>query len=509
MPSLYQTLRQTEAREPSGTAVVVDGRSLSYRDLLDDVHDVVHFLNDNEVKPGDRLLITDGETYPLVKLEIAASYLGLTLIYLEGLTRGSRWELGSIATDAQADWTVGTGKTGVGVEGRGLRYDGAVQTMRNRPLPGEARLADTILVQCYTSGTTGTPKGVCLSERGLLAQGRQVASAMRLHGAARILLDASIIDMVGQLLMLAGIHAGSALIVDAGAHTEVMSLAERHGATHLMLPPYCLAQALRDPDLARRNLASLELIAYGCAPMDRHLLEQAQSRLDCLWLQGYGLTETTGPFCWLHHEEHDAGKGTVGRPAGGVRLEVRDTRGKPVPAGTIGEVWVDSPGNMAGYWDAASASPRSKGKIEAGWLKTGDAGFMNSQGFLTLKGRLDDVVLLGEGFTVYPKELEDVLCAVPGIIELAVAGADDPQGDGQVPVVFFRTEDNTDDTLAALRARIGEALSPIKHPKYLVPAQQAFTRGKNGKVIKQTLLDTLDEARLIPVFHHDLQGAQP
>jgi acyl-coenzyme A synthetase/AMP-(fatty) acid ligase len=153
---------------------------------------------------------------------------------------------------------------------------------------------------------------------------------------------------------------------------------------------------------------------------------------------------------------------------------------------------------MYGYWDSATASPQSAGKIKAGGLKTGDAGFLNTEGFLTLKGRLDDVVLLSEGFTVYPKELENVLSTVPGIIELAVVSANDPAGNGQVPIVFFRTKYDLADSITELRTRIKETLSPIKHPKYLVFTQQTFSRGTNGKVIKQKLIDKLDEVQLIP-----------
>lgn len=491
MKTLYELFCESCAAQPSSLAIVEKEISLSYAALKIKVQETVNNLVFRGVVQGNRLLVVDGSPLELTILEIAASYLGITLVYLEGMDKGSDWELNRIINDVHIDRTIGTEPLSDKATMHILL--GGEQTFQKTDLAPAKSTSEHILVQCYTSGSTGEPKGVCLTESGLVWQGRQVAEAMELHDNAKLLLESSVTDMVGQLLMIASISSRSQLIVEKIKPEDTFRFVEKHRITHLMLPPFYLAQALKDPDLEYKDLSSIELIAYGCAPIADHLLARARSTLNCSWLQGYGLTETSGPFCWLTDIQHSLGLGTVGQPANGVFVEIRSSNGVVLREGEEGEIWVKSPANMAGYWSTDTTSVEKSPKIIDGWIQTGDRGVLDTFGFLSLKGRLDDVIKLGDGVTVYPAEIEKLLEDVTGVIELSIAGMRDKEEHGSVPILFLYTDENKKDVLSEVRSKINKNLNPLKHPKYVVFCRNKLERSKNGKVIKKKLFNQLDD----------------
>ncbi|MGI0119355.1 class I adenylate-forming enzyme family protein [Zooshikella sp. RANM57] len=504
MSSIYQQVKIAAETYANHTAICSMDRSVSYQSLLNQVHERIHWLQSHNVCSQQRLLVTTSDTYQLIVLELAASYLGLTLIYLEGLIKAKQHELNAIISDATADWLIEDVNSTDVVFPRQRRLN--LPTIENQEAHLEStfnteQTADFVLVQAYTSGTTGQPKGVCLSDHRLCAQGKSVAKAMQVHAQARILLDDSIFDLKGQLLMLAGLSQGACLVInDVPDDQQVFAVAAECGISHMMLPPFYLAEALKDPELESRNLSALELIAYGCAPIDPMLLQRAQRILSCRWLQGYGLTETAGPFCWLANDEHDQGRGTVGKPANGVTLKLTDRAGKPSLPGQVGEIWVQSPGNMLGYWDAGRHKPVANEEIiQQGWLKTGDMGVLTTEGFLQLKGRLRDIVLLADGFTVYTREIEETILSLNLLDDVAVAAWHDNEH-GEVPLVFMRSTQNVLSLLPKIQQHLAAVLSPLKHPKYAYIYDKPFPRGRNGKIQKHELVDDVKQQQLIPLF---------
>ncbi|MBU2713436.1 class I adenylate-forming enzyme family protein [Zooshikella harenae] len=505
MSSVYQRVKSTAETYANHTAICVAGQLVSYEALLNQVHYRVRWLQSQGVCPTHRLLVTESDTYQLIVLELAASYLGLTLIYLEGLVKARHHELNAIVSDAAADWLIEDSNGTDVVFPQQFRLTlPDVENQKDVHLDASfcvKQKTDNVLVQAYTSGTTGKPKGVCLSDYRLCSQGQSVAKAMQIHAQARILLDDSIIDLKGQLLMLAGFSQGACLVInDVPDDQQVFAVAAEYGISHMMLPPFYLAEALKDSELESRNLSALELIAYGCAPIDQTLLQRAQRILSCRWLQGYGLTETAGPFCWLANDDHEQGRGTVGKPAKGVTLKLTDRAGNPSQPGQVGEIWVQSPGNMLGYWDAEHGQPvASEEIIQQDWLKTGDMGVLTSEGFLQLKGRLRDIVLLADGFTVYTREIEETILSLNLLDDVAVAAWQDNE-QGEVPLVFMRSTQNILSMLPKIQQHLLTALSPLKHPKYAYIYNKPFPRGRNGKIQKHELVDDVKQQQLIPLF---------
>jgi acyl-CoA synthetase (AMP-forming)/AMP-acid ligase II len=242
---------------------------------------------------------------------------------------------------------------------------------------------------------------------------------------------------------------------------------------------------LEDPACRSTDFSSLELITYGASPAPAALVRTAQEVFGCGIGQGYGMTETAGTIAYLTPEDHAHPVGnrlrSAGRPLPGVEIRVCNADGLGMPAGVIGEVSCRGGQVTVGYWQNPEAAAQS---IRDGWLRTGDAGYLDADGYLYICDRVKDMIISG-GENIYPAEVEDALYAHPDVLDVAVIGVPDERW-GEVPkAVVVRRPGKTlsaDELLEFGRTRIAR----FKVPR-AVAFVEALPRNTSGKILKHEL----------------------
>ncbi|MDI3336992.1 malonyl-CoA synthase [Defluviimonas aestuarii] len=342
------------------------------------------------------------------------------------------------------------------------------------------RDADDLAALLYTSGTTGRSKGAMMSHANLLSNAEVLVGYWRFTDQDVLLHALPIFHTHGLFVATnVALLAGARMIFlpkfDAG---EVI----RHlpQATAMMGVPTFYTRLLDDPRLTRDLTAGMRLFISGSAPLLAETHRQWQDRTGHVILERYGMTETnmntSNPY------EGDRRAGTVGFPLPGVEVKVCDASGVDLPAGEIGTIEVRGPNVFQGYWNMPEKTAEEL--RENGFFITGDLGVMDDDGYVTIVGRGKDLIISG-GFNVYPKEVELVLDALPGVLESAVIGAPHPDfGEGVVAVVVPESDAAPD--AQAIRAALGQSLAKFKQPKHIA-FRDALPRNTMGKVQKAAL----------------------
>ena len=351
----------------------------------------------------------------------------------------------------------------------------------------EANPADVAL-QMYTSGTTGLPKGVQLTHEGY---GFALDSVRgfpwgRLGPEDVVLTPAPFFHVNGVNPVLRTFAAGACVVAppqfDPG---KMLALIEEHRVTRATLAPAMIQACLESPELAARDLSSLQVISYGGSPISERVLAEARRRIGCEFVQMYGLTETSGPLTFLHPEDHDPALGRLlscGRPGPGVELAIAAPDGTPLPPGEVGEVRVRTPALMKGYWRDAEATAQVV--TPDGWFRTGDAGCLDEAGYLYIRDRVKDMIVSG-GENVYPAEVENALLSHPAVADAAVIGVPDRKWGEAVHAVLVGQPGAVVDE-AELLAHVRSRIAGYKVPKGVTWVEE-LPRNPAGKVLRRQL----------------------
>ena len=348
-----------------------------------------------------------------------------------------------------------------------------------------------IAFQLYTSGTTGRPKGAMLSHRAVVGMRRCVTSA-------NLEWNRWTPDDVGLLAMPVGHIAGTGWGINSlynGAMSviarefnpkDVLDFVERDRISKLLLVPAALQMIVRDPRARNTDFSRLKCIFYGASPIPLDLLAECMKVFGCGFAQQYGMTETCGTIVVLPPEDHTPGGSrkmrSAGKPLRGVEIAILDEAGRPVPTGTVGEIATRSIGNMSGYWNLpeATASVLSA----EGWLRTGDAGYVDDEGYVYIHDRVKDMIISG-GENIYPAEVENAIFGHPDVADVAVIGVPDEKWGEAVKALVVAAPDASPveaDIIAWARQRI----APFKAPKS-VDFVKALPRNPSGKILRREL----------------------
>jgi acyl-CoA synthetase (AMP-forming)/AMP-acid ligase II len=309
----------------------------------------------------------------------------------------------------------------------------------------------------FTGGTTGKPKAVTLTERGELAELSAFLTDLvpDIGPGDRFLHAAPIAHASGAFFLPALVRGTTSLVMAKFDASGFVALAESTRATMTFLVPTMLALLLEEPSLAGADLA-LRRIAYGASPIAPAVYARAEQRFGPIFAQTYGQAESPMVITCLKPDEHDR-VGSCGRPFTLAQVAVMDDDGQLLPPGAVGEIVVRGPQLMARYWNRPDATADA---FRGGWLHTGDIGRMDEDGFFYLLDRKGDMLISG-GYNVYPREVEDVLLACPGVVEAAVVGLPDETWGDRVHAVVSGS--NID--AAALLAHARAVLAGYKAPK--------------------------------------------
>ena len=352
--------------------------------------------------------------------------------------------------------------------------------------PGRRTGPDDLVFLMYTSGTTGLPKGVMLSNTNYRAKTAGVAEPWQFSADAVSLAVMPLFHMAGSGWAFAGLWQGAVTVllpdVDPAAILNAITV---HRVTNLLLVPAVIASLLNAPGIELCDFSSLRVIVYGASPISDDVLVRGIDRFGGVFAQVYGMTETTGSITQLDGVDHRPELlRSCGRPYPWVQVRVVGDDGAEVAHGVVGELWTRSEQNMVGYWNNPDATASTL--TADGWLRTGDAGYVDSDGYVYLQDRIKDMIVTG-GENVYPVEVENVLMTHPGVADVAVIGVPDTRWGEAVKAVVVPAAGATlreADLIGFARTRLGG----YKLPK-TVDFVESLPRTPSGKVLKRALRD--------------------
>jgi acyl-CoA synthetase (AMP-forming)/AMP-acid ligase II len=354
---------------------------------------------------------------------------------------------------------------------------------------------DDDVIQLYTSGTTGLPKGVQLTHGNYLAVFRMAQSAPGLaYDPGDVVLGAMpFFHVAGVNVGLIAMASGAATaIVRDILPAGVLDLIARERVNHAFLAPAIILMLMTAPEMAAADLTSMKVLAYGASPIAEDLLRKAKARFACKFVQFYGMTETTGAGTLLGDEAHHPALGKLrscGKAWPGLDLKIVDPAGREVAAGEVGEVLVRAPTVMRGYWNKPEATASS---VRGGWMHTGDAAYMDADGYVFIYDRVKDMIVTG-GENVYPAEVENAIFGHPDLVDVAVIGVPDDQWGESVKAIAVLRPGAAPDA-ASVIAWARERIAGYKAPKS-VDFVAAIPRNITGKILRRELRKPYWEGR--------------
>ncbi len=344
-------------------------------------------------------------------------------------------------------------------------------------------------VQLYTSGTTGLPKGVELTNRNFLAFLADYRSGgLNGIGSADVVLTCMpIFHVTGTNVgMIALAYGCTNVVMEEMSIPGLLDLIPRHGVTFAILVPAVILALVQHPDAVRADLRSLRRLMYGASPIAEETLRRAKALLpDAELWQVYGSTESNATGTTLaptFHEGPGAKLRSCGQPYRTVEMRVVGPLGDKLPTGEVGEIAIRAEAVMKGYWNNPEATRAAF--FDGGWLRTGDAGYFDADGFLYIHDRIKDMIVSGAE-NIYPAEVENALFGHPAIADAAVIGVPDERwGEAVKAIVVLKSgqQATQDDVIAHARTRI----AGYKLPKS-VDFVAALPRNPSGKILRREL----------------------
>ncbi|MEQ8743639.1 long-chain-fatty-acid--CoA ligase [Parasphingorhabdus sp.] len=492
-------LRRNATEHPEKTAIIFGDRHTNFDTLNRRASQIANGLLSLDATPQKRIgLLSKNADYCLELLFGTAKARNVWMAINWRLTAA---EIAQILADAEVD-TIFVGPEFAGLLpellalGANLRhtflFDANYESWRDGQSATDPMMvqdADEIFVQLYTSGTTGLPKGVQISHRASASMRTietSIGGAWNVWGPEEVAIVAMPnFHVAGTNWALQWLSRGGTLVVQPQIDPVAMlDAVEKQNVTQLFAVPTVLGAMLDDPTVGTRNLSSLKLIHYGAAPMSIDLLERAMATFDVGFVQHFGMTEANGCVTVLTPDDHDPARPqllrSVGRPYPAIELQIRDSDGNAVKTGTVGEIYVRTPALMTGYWK----KPEDSADVMHGlYYQTGDAGYVDTDGYLFLVDRIKDMIVTG-GENVYPIEVEQVLLQHPAVVDVAVIGIPDARwGEAVMAVVTLR---HNDVDSAELIAFTRERIASFKAPKF-VEFMDFLPRNPSGKLLKREL----------------------
>ncbi len=361
--------------------------------------------------------------------------------------------------------------------------DGAapLSALMGEPLAAQVPVdaARDVVVLPYSSGTTGLPKGVRLSHRNLVANVEQCLAVIGCAPGEWSVGFLPFFHIYGQTVLM-NLHLAAA----AGVVTmprfdleQFLTLVAKHRTPTLFSAPPVAVALAKHPMVAGFDLSAVERFFSGAAPLGGEVGEAVATRLGCLSVQGYGMTE-------MSPVSHATPRGKARTGSVGVTVPSTECRivvdGRDVGPGEAGELWVRGPQVMLGYHNAPEAT--AEVLAEDGWLKTGDLAEVDADGWVYIRDRLKELIKV-KGFQVAPAEVEAVLLTCPMVKDAAVRGVPDEEA-GEVPVAFVVPADGAEE--AAIRAHLAGQLAHYKLPKR-IRFIEAVPKSASGKILRRML----------------------
>lgn len=482
MYTLGDIVRFNAMRLPDNEAVVFADVRLTFAQLNERVNRLANVLTDRGFKNGDRLAVLSLNSHKYLEIYFAAAKIGMSVTPLN--IRLSELELEGIIIDCEASvLLVGNGykvqasalrekvkriKAWISldetVEGF-LDYEVLIAESKGTE-PDVAVNENEMAVLMYTGGTTGQPKGVMMSHRGLMSAflGQIIEMEFTTRDITCFLLPLFHVAFWSAMTVL--LAGGKVIIMDKPIVHEIPELVSKEKCTHINTVPTVYIGLLDLPDIEKYDLSSLRIMNYGGGPMHTEVLKKCIKKFGNVFMQAYGSTEALGVSLLRTNDHSLEGEqsrllSSVGTRNVCAEFQVVDENDNPLEPGETGEIVVRGQNLMMGYWKNPDLTARS---IRNGWFHMGDMGYMDKNGYLFLVDRKSNMIVTG-GENVYPKETEEILYQHPAILECAVVSAPSMKWGEQVQAVVVLKQNKPTVTEKKLIAHCRQSLAGYKCPK--------------------------------------------
>jgi fatty-acyl-CoA synthase len=521
-PLLEQTvpdLLRTAATEVPDRLALVDGvataagrRTWTYAELLASAEQVARALL-TRYRPGDRIALWAGNCAEWIIVQHGVALAGMVLVPVNPAFRQAEAEyvirqsraVAVIHTDRYRDVDIAEQVARIMAAAPHLQStislsDWAVFVATADPAVPLPMVSpgDHVQIQ-YTSGTTGFPKGALLHHRGIVNASRFVAlradaedGAVCINSMPQFHIGGGAVTGVGTLSV-----RGTFVVLPGFDPALQLELTETYRGTFMLVVPTMLMALLDHPDLARRDLSSIETILSGASFVSADLVRRTQKTLGCRFSILFGQTEMHGVISQTATSDSPEDQSrTIGRPLPHAEVRIADPEtGETVPLGAPGEICVRGYQTMVEYFDLPDAT--SAALSADGWLRSGDLATMDDRGFLTITGRLKDMIVRG-GVNIYPREIEELLLTHPRIAEAVVVGIPHPTWGETVHAVIRPTDPTDPPSPEHLKTWCRERLAAFKTPAewYVV---DALPTTATGKIKKFAVRDRIESGDLQPL----------
>lgn len=482
-------------------AIVFRGDRISYAQLNDRASQVANGLRAWGIGKGDRIAVLDKNDPSFFEIWCGAMKLGAVLVPVNW--RLAPPEVAYVVNDARArvlfhggpfaelvakvrDRLSGVAQV-VGIHDPGPQGYAAWRDAQDVTDPDLPIAAEDVAIQMYTSGTTGHPKGAQIMHANLAAAFAAGSNHYGNWSADDVNLVAMpLFHIAGNGWGLVGFYHGATNVMMSDVDPkEILRLIPEQRISKALFVPAVILFVLQVPGVEQVDFSSLDTIVYGASPIPVELVRQAVKVFRCDFVQVYGLTETSGSITWLGPEDHRDPVGerlkSCGRPWTGVEVRILGPDGSEQPQGEVGEIVCRTPQVMKGYWNLPEETAKA---MRGEWFHTGDAGYLDADGYLYIYDRVKDMIVSG-GENIYPAEVESALFGHPAIADLAVIGVPSEKWGEEVKacVVLKPGHSLTEEELIAY-AR--ERIAGYKVPRS-VDFLEALPRNPSGKLLKREL----------------------
>lgn len=511
--NIGRLLERNAQKHHNKTAVVFETTRLTYADLNGRIDQLAHALLAEGVRPQQKVAIVCHNSNQYVEIIFACAKLNVIPVHFNWrlsakeihylleqdqislIFFSARYEDTYLALRPVLGRQVKVVSVG-GLLEAALEYEALLRLYPQMPLvnlPDEAD--EDVAMQFFTSGTTGHPKGVLHTHRGIISQSLMTIADAGWTRDTVYLFATPMFHTAATGTITTLIYGATLVLMAAFEMEEYLSIIDREKVTRILAVPNMLRRMLDYPALDNHDLGSLQIISYAGAPMPNSVMDRALARFNCGFVQTYGMTEMAPVLCVLGTQDHVIAKNacdhsqlySVGRPVMGVDLKIVDEDCAPCPEGVIGEIVVRSYSAMRGYTGSPEAT---SGGFRGQWYHTGDIGYIDRNGFVFRVDRKDDMIVSG-GENIYPLEVENCInMLTEDVVDVAVIGIPDEYWGQVVKAIIVRKPDSKI-TAEDIISHCKQNIASYKKPS-VVEFTQALPRNANGKIQKNLLRQAAD-----------------
>jgi|TARA_B100000315_G_scaffold259073_1_gene313490 acyl-CoA synthetase (AMP-forming)/AMP-acid ligase II len=504
---LHDYLEYYARENPDHPYAEMDGVVVSYGEADIRANQIAHALLSAGLAKGDRFSYLSKNSIDMAIMFFAASKVGIVPVPLNYRLAPKEWLY--IVTDSESKLLLAADEFLDGIDSirnelesvhtfvdlsdssrdDWLVYNDWLASVPDTK-PNDDVAEEDQLYQMYTSGTTGLPKGAMLSQKAVDSNLHMIAAGLQLMTDDRFMVAVPMYHAAAGISLMTSARMGVTIVI----HREfdpvaVVNCLEKDRISSATLVPAMIQACLVSvPDIAERSYPHLRYLAYGASPIAQETLREAMRVFDCEFFQVFGMTETAAAATGLGGKEHHRALSgepglllSAGRAILGTQIKIVDEDDNEVDRGTIGEVCVKGPQLMMGYWNLPEETEKA---LKGGWMHTGDAAYMDDEGFIYIQDRIKDMIVSG-GENIYPKEVEDALFEHPAVADAAVIGIPSEQW-GEAVLAFITLKQGEQVTPDEFIEFCRPLLAGYKIPRQIEFIDQ-IPRNVTGKILKKDL----------------------